>query len=232
MVLQHLHLISYDMVHLNTLQRHEMRKSKGFTLIELAMVLVIIGLLLRGVLSGQELINSAKVKNLVNAYKNIPVYVYAYQDRFRVIPGDDHSANTHVGGANASGTQNGVIEGAWNSTSQTDESYLFWQHVRLAGLTVGSTKLGDAAYIERNSEGGQVGVTSVASLTAVTDGTLTGAYAVCSDGIIGRFATQLDATLDDGVGNSGAMRILVNGEPSVGVASPESGKAYLVCMSF
>jgi len=55
----------------------------GFTLIEIAIVLVIIGLLLGGVLKGQELINSAKVKNLASDFKNIPVFIYGYQDKFK-----------------------------------------------------------------------------------------------------------------------------------------------------
>ncbi|MCX7173912.1 MAG: prepilin-type N-terminal cleavage/methylation domain-containing protein, partial [Proteobacteria bacterium] len=48
------------------------RKQSGFTLIEIAIVLVIIGLLLGGVLKGQELINSAKVKNFAQDFKSIP----------------------------------------------------------------------------------------------------------------------------------------------------------------
>ncbi len=47
------------------------KQQTGFTLIELAIVLVIIGLLLGGVLKGQELINSAKVKNMATDFKNI-----------------------------------------------------------------------------------------------------------------------------------------------------------------
>ena len=54
------------------------RNQSGFTLIEIAIVLVIIGLLLGGVLKGQELINSAKVKNLATDFRNIPVFIYGY----------------------------------------------------------------------------------------------------------------------------------------------------------
>ena len=54
----------------------------GFTLVEIAIVLVIIGLLLGGVLKGQELINSAKVKNMVNDFRTASALLYGYQDRF------------------------------------------------------------------------------------------------------------------------------------------------------
>jgi prepilin-type N-terminal cleavage/methylation domain-containing protein len=55
-------------------------KQSGFTLVEIAIVLVIIGLLLGGVLKGQELINSAKVKNFAGDIRNISTFIYAYQD--------------------------------------------------------------------------------------------------------------------------------------------------------
>ncbi len=74
-------------------------KQSGFTLIEIAIVLVIIGLLLGGVLKGQELINSAKVKNLANDFRNIPVFIYGYQDKYKAIPGDDANVVTHLGAA-------------------------------------------------------------------------------------------------------------------------------------
>ena len=72
-------------------------QQSGFTLVEIAIVLVIIGLLLGGILKGQELINSAKVKNLANDFRVIPTYIYAYQDKFKSLPGDDCLAKTHVG---------------------------------------------------------------------------------------------------------------------------------------
>jgi prepilin-type N-terminal cleavage/methylation domain-containing protein len=212
-----------------------MKKQLGFSLIELAIVLVIAGLLLAGVMRGQELIANAKVKSLASDFRNIPTYFYGYQDRFRTLPGDDHAADTHVAGTNASSNgqvQNGLIQGGWNSSTNTDESFLLWQHLRLAGLATGTTDTTSTQYAPRNSEGGQLGVTSVADLTAVTSGTFNTAHAMCSDAILGRYALQLDTMMDDGVGNSGVMRIVVNGTPGTGVAAPVAGTAYLVCMSF
>lgn len=212
-----------------------MNKQTGFTLIELAIVLVIIGLLLGGVLRGQELINSAKVKNMARDFQNVQVYIYGYQDRFKTLPGDDHNANTHVGGTNpANGTQNGVIQGAWDTTTNGDESCAVWQHVRLAGLSPGSTAISCAlnnTYQPRNADGGLIGIQSV-STGLIEIPVMTGAYVVCSDAILGRFAAQLDTTLDDGVGNTGAVRVAVRGTAASEVAAPVAGTPYMVCMSF
>src|SRR6187399_1782298 len=110
-------------------------QQSGFTLVEIAIVLVIIGLLLGGILKGQELINSAKVKNLANDFRVIPTYIYAFQDKFKALPGDDAQVDAHVTNATkaaAANLGNGVINGHWNTATATDESFLFWQHVRLA----------------------------------------------------------------------------------------------------
>src|SRR5438105_1358346 len=107
---------------------------RGFTLVEVAIVIVVIGLLLGGILKGQELINIARVKNLAGDFRAIPSYLYAYEDKFRALPGDDANILAHLPTASAATTPgtlgNGIIEGAWNSTTTTDESFLFWQHVR------------------------------------------------------------------------------------------------------
>lgn len=212
------------------------KQQTGFTLIELAIVLVIIGLLLGGVLKGQELINSAKVKNMAADFRNAQVYIYGYQDRFKVLPGDDHNANTHVGGTNATnGTQNGVIQGTWNTATNGDESCVMWQHIRLANLEPGSTVISCAAnntYQPRNADGGIIGVQSTSTGIPEITG-MTGAFVVCSDNILGRYAAQLDSTLDDGVGNTGSVRVAVAGAAaSAGVAAPVENTAYMVCMSF
>ena len=54
---------------------------RGFTLIEISIVLVIIGLLLGGVLKGQEMINDAKIRNIEQDMAGIAAAIYTYQDR-------------------------------------------------------------------------------------------------------------------------------------------------------
>ncbi|MCX8018182.1 MAG: prepilin-type N-terminal cleavage/methylation domain-containing protein, partial [Rhodocyclaceae bacterium] len=76
-----------------------MKKQSGFTLVEIAIVLVIIGLLLGGVLKGQELINQAKIKNIANDLNGMSAAVYAYQDRYKRFPGDDNGASARWTGA-------------------------------------------------------------------------------------------------------------------------------------
>ncbi len=183
-------------------------QQSGFTLVEIAIVLVIIGLLLGGVLKGQELINSAKVKNFANDFRNIPLFIYGYQDKFRSIPGDDARADTNVGGTLASATTrgNGVIDGRWNTSNASDESVLFWEHVRRANLAAGPTALSGSTvndFLPKNAEGGRIGIQSggTASITG-----LVGTYVVCSEGILGKFVKQLDLTIDDGDPSTGSMR--------------------------
>ncbi|HYC35710.1 MAG TPA: prepilin-type N-terminal cleavage/methylation domain-containing protein [Usitatibacter sp.] len=214
-------------------------QQSGFTLVEIAIVLVIIGLLLGGVLKGQELINSAKVKNLANDFRVIPTYIYAFQDKFKALPGDDAQANTHVNGATtattpAGGIGNGVINGNWNSTTATDESALFWQHVRLSNLAAGPTATGDADYYPKNAVGGRIGITSATA--AQTVGGITGTYVVCSASILGKFAKQLDVQMDDGNTATGSMRTVADatasGGAAVATATVDDATSYQVCMGF
>jgi len=210
------------------------RKQSGFTLIEIAIVLVIIGLLLGGVLKGQELINSAKVKNLATDFKNVPVFIYGYQDKFKALPGDDSQAISHVAATN-NGNGNGVIDGIWKPTGLTEETATFWQDVRLAGLAPGSTTIAlDTSFLPTNAVGGQIGITSAAN--SPISG-LKGSYIVCSDSIPGKFARQLDTTLDDGNTTTGSMMVTDQGTTAVGQAAislttADDDTPYLVCMGF
>ncbi len=222
------------------------RKNQGFTLIEIAIVLVIIGLLLGGVLKGQELINSAKVKSYATDFRNIPVFLYGFQDRFRALPGDDPAVATHIPGPPTAGTLattpagtvgNGVINGAWNTVTNTDESCLFWQHVRLANVAPGSTTVDCAVsgtYYPRNANGGQIGIQSNTTFATITGG-MNGSYIICSANILGQFVLQLDATMDDGDPATGSMRAIlasaIPGAPSTAaVVNANIADSFTVCM--
>jgi prepilin-type N-terminal cleavage/methylation domain-containing protein len=223
-----------------------MKKQSGFTLVEIAIVLVIIGLLLGGVLKGQELINSAKVKNFATDFRNIPLFIYGYQDKFKALPGDDAAVSAHVSTATPATCSgclgNGAINGGYNSTTNTDESILFWQHVRLANLATGTTVVTDANYIPRNADGGRIGIQSAANPPIAG---MTGSYIVCSDGILGKFAKQLDTTMDDGETSTGSVRAVLTSSvaapfipgsstavAAVTSASINEASPYTVCYSF
>ena len=214
------------------------KMQSGFTLVEIAIVLVIIGLLLGGVLKGQELVNSAKVKNFVNDFKTVPLFIYGYQDKYKALPGDDPNAVIHVGaGATLEPTAetlgNGQIDGNYNSTTGTDESVAFWQQVRLANLASGPTAFSTiAADVPRNADGGRIGIQSKSPIT-----NMTGSYFVCSDGIQGKFAKQIDVTMDDGNTAAGSVRVMASGysgtaAAAVATTSIDDSTTYAVCASF
>ena len=80
-------------------------KQSGFTLVEIAIVLVIIGLLLGGILKGQEMITQAKIKNVISDFSGIAAAQYGYQDRYRALPGNDPGAKARWG-ANSDAASN------------------------------------------------------------------------------------------------------------------------------
>lgn len=223
-----------------------MRKHTGFTLVEIAIVLVIIGLLLGGVLKGQELVVNAQAKSIANDLKGIQSLIYGYQDRFKALPGDDALVATHVVGGTAATPAatlgNGRIDGGWNTSVQTAESYLFWQHVRLAGFAAGSTAPAAATYRPLNAQGGALGVTGVNAANQGPIQNLQGTYFACANNINGRLASIVDSNLDDGVSNTGAVRITNNQvtgtvvfnaapvAPNVVLANPNN--QYTICMAF
>ena len=224
-------------------------QQSGFTLVEIAIVLVIIGLLLGGILKGQELINSAKVKNLAQDFKTVPLYIYGYQDRFKAVPGNDGRAETNLHSTTSPaptqamdrGDANGRIDGVWNSEAAADESARFWRAVRATNFAAGPTDMTVTGYYPQNVEGGRVGITSATTGQTPITG-MSGTYVFCSSTILGKYAKQLDTTLDDGNTETGSIRVrtLVSGVTlaasapiaATATASVDENTGYTVCMVF
>ena len=113
-----------------------MRKQSGFTLIEIAIVLVIIGLLLGGVLKGQELINTARVRALNNNVDGITAAWFSFQDRYRAFPGDYTQASVNLPGAPTDGDGNGLVGDAGGADSPSERA-MIWMHLEAAGYITG-----------------------------------------------------------------------------------------------
>jgi prepilin-type N-terminal cleavage/methylation domain-containing protein len=204
---------------------------KGFTLVEIAIVLVIIGLLLGGILKGQEMITQAKIKNVIADFSGISAAYYGYQDRYRAIPGDDTGA-TRWGGATA-GNGNGIVAGAYNAAtaSPEPESRLWWDHLRRAGFVAGT-----GAQQPLNAVVGMMGVQTGDG--APTPGPALGGFTsliMCSANLPDKIAIAVDSQMDDGVSDGGTVRAHLQTAPNPPVGAAASAYAetgtntYVTC---
>ncbi len=184
------------------MQASHRRNQSGFTLVEIAIVLVIVGLLIGGVLKGREMITNAKIKRIENDFSGVAAAIYAYQDRYGVLPGDDPAAATRFSGTWAgadNGNGNGNISGGWSSTNNGQESRKIWKHLRGAGLIAGPVDNTNASYQQpSNSFGGLIGI----DLNLYN---LSGHNIVFGE-IPGDIAQILEARGDDGVPSTGSIQ--------------------------
>ena len=184
--------------------KHIQHKQSGFTLVEIAIVLVIIGLLLGGVLKGQEMINNAKIKSVINDMKSVPTAYYAYMDRYRAIPGDDSQASTRFATLATNGNGDGAIGGTYTTQNWTIESTYFWRHTGLAGFTTGPTDQ-QSTVLPNNSVGGLLGVQSQVGAAGNATYGMTGPV-VCAGNVPWKIAQSVDTQLDDGNAAGGNLR--------------------------
>ncbi|MEM7503781.1 MAG: prepilin-type N-terminal cleavage/methylation domain-containing protein [Pseudomonadota bacterium] len=179
-----------------------LRSERGFTLVEIAIVLVIIGLLVGGVLKGREMITNAKIKRIENDFAGVAGAIYAYQDRYGVLPGDDPAASTRFSGTWSgadNGNGNGNISGGWNTQNNAQEARKIWKHLRGAGLIAGPVDNTSASYQQpSNSFGGLIGV----DLNLFN---LSGHNIVFGE-IPGDIAQILESRGDDGVPSTGSIQ--------------------------
>lgn len=110
-------------------------KNNGFSLVELSIVLVILGLLVGGVLGGRSLIKAAELRSISQEYEQWLIAVNSFKDKYRNIPGDTLDATRFWSGT-WNGDGNGRVDDA-AAPSTTGEIFTFWQQLALAGLING-----------------------------------------------------------------------------------------------
>ncbi len=196
--------------------KHIKRNQKGFTLVEIAIVLVIIGLLLGGVLRGQEMIESARIKSVVGDMNGVSAAFNTYLDRFRAIPGDETVATMNARGW--VGTQGGNANGALGITpAQTftngGEQPAMLRALRASGVVAGNALVTTgAASLPRAGTGGLIGVS-------------VGAYgfpgvAVCVSGLSTAQALGVDTTIDGTLPATNIGNDVGNARGNTGAANP------------
>ncbi len=130
------------------LSPHAPRPSQGFSLVELSIVLVILGLLTGGILTGQNLIRAAELRSVTTEFQAYQTAVNTFRDKYFAIPGDMINATDFWGqGANCPGantderttpaTCNGDGDGVIDRSASFNEVFTFWQHLANAGLIEG-----------------------------------------------------------------------------------------------
>ncbi|MCK6389426.1 MAG: prepilin-type N-terminal cleavage/methylation domain-containing protein [Azonexus sp.] len=208
-------------------------QQRGFTLIEMAIVLIIVGLLLGGILKGQSLITQGKIRSTARDLDTIAVAMLSYQDRYQQLPGDDAATSSRWN--LAAGDGDGKLEGAFNSSTDTDESRKLWRHLRQSGFISGAA---DSPAQPRNALGGITGLQTDVGNTGGTNATteLTG-LVVCTDNLPGSIANALDTQFDDGLPNKGSVRAFDQAatDPLAGAAASaytdDGAHRYILCRS-
>jgi type II secretory pathway pseudopilin PulG len=193
------------------------RRQAGFTLAEIAIVLMLVGLLTGGLVVGDGIIAEARTKFVVSEFERLKVAVLMYQDRYAALPGDDPRADSRWVGRSKSGTGDGRLGGSYQAPPPAGdpmvaltidpasaplpgdgESLNFWWHLRLAELIVAPPTPITPVAQPLNHYAGVMGV-EWAPLGFPR-------LAVCAANLPGEIAIGVENQLDDGNPRSGLVR--------------------------
>jgi prepilin-type N-terminal cleavage/methylation domain-containing protein len=208
-----------------------MNRERGFTLIEIAIVLVIIGLLLGGVLKGQELITSARVRNIISQQDGLKAAFFGFLDRYRAYPGDYSQATTSIPGCAA--CQNGNNNGQIRTVAAGDaieEQIAVWEHLSRAGFINGSYTYAAPPETTSSAPTNPYGRYLQMIYDNVYDGAPTTRHNLkTGNQIPSDILAEVDRKVDDGSATGGSFRFSAySGDSAGGGTAPVgSGSCYL-----
>lgn len=226
--------------------------NKAFTLVELAIVMTIVGLLIGGVLKGQELLENSRMTSLSSQLKSYEAAIATFRDIYKGLPGDHNNATNVIKGCTgANNCANGDGDGAISSSCcwwfgyDTAEAFQSWKHLVLADLIKGvdpsrartATSYRGGVDVPASPLGGQMYLKTVQQGTAaqfagqVNIGGQIVALSIVTDGDTGigsggmfspSTAQKIDLKLDDGRAFSGDTMAVSSGWTS-GCGSTANG---------
>ncbi len=200
------------------MENNILKEEKGFTLVELGIVIVIAALLVTSVVAAQNLIAAAKVRGVTKEIEDHQTSFNLFVNKYRAFPGDMRNADEFFGGSNREGDGDARIEYAddGESDGHAAEGNLAWEHMSDAGFADGEfVSAGDAddeLYVQipgSRSMGGAAGFAMDYDSSALGNHLIFG-LADGTDALDGPIATpeqasNIDLKLDDGLPNSGIM---------------------------
>ena len=104
----------------------------AFSLLEISMALIVIGILMLGALKGKDLIDTARLYRVAQDLQNYQMATVRFYELFQALPGDFDQASLRIKADLQDGNGNGVIEG--NGLDPGYEAFNAWAHLGAAKL--------------------------------------------------------------------------------------------------